>query len=398
MKLIRIFAVLAALVPFSAAAQANLAAVITNVVPSAMRAVPRPCIIFIQCHGLASGDLGCYGQTNFQTPNLDRLAAVGVRFTRYVGGADSPATTALLLAGGGAAPDGANLAQRLQAVGYHTGLIGEWGLPGQPWTGGFDEFAGFLDDAEGQNYYADYLWRYAPGAILDMTNNQASDFSGKEMIYANTGGKQGKYLPDLLVSAMLAFARANEPDAANHFRPFFLLVNLSAPRTARAGADVFPVPTDAPFSSEPWPQAARDRAALITRLDGGIGQLSEQLGKLKLTNAVVFFASSSAPEKFANTNMDFLLPPGSFRDTNNAARVDLPLIVSWPGNIPAGHVHARSMPLGAADVMHTILEIGRAKPASGSNGVSALPILLDDPGTNGPILQEWLDLKKRLGV
>ena len=53
------------------------------------------------------------------------------------------------------------------------------------------------------------------------------------------------------------FIRNNQPGKLNKFRPFFLLVNLSAPRTATPGQDDFPVPSDAPFSDEPWPQAAK---------------------------------------------------------------------------------------------------------------------------------------------
>jgi arylsulfatase A len=356
-------------------ARANPAAISTNAAP-AMTAQPRrPSIIFIQCHGLARGDLSCYGQTNYQTPNLDRLAAGGIRFTHYTGGADSAATTAQLLAGENPAPAAVkpNLAQRLRQNGYHTGLIGEWSLAGQPWTQGFDEFAGFMKDAEGRNYYSDFVWRYAPKSLFNETNKTFAAFAGKEGIYPNLGGKKGRYLPELLVSAMDNFVRLNEPDAANHYRPFFLLVDFPAPRTATTGADDFPVPSDAPFTSEPWPQAAKNRAALITRLDGGIGRLFEQLNKLKMTNnVVVFFTASSAPEKFADTNLSFLLPAGDFRAAKKSA--PLPMIVGWPGKIPAGYVSRFKW--SAADFAPTALEIGSVKPVADFTGHSVLPTLL----------------------
>ena len=363
--------------------RADLASLFTNSAPAATATVPRPSIIFIQCHGLARGDLSCYGQTNFQTPNLDRLAANGIRFTQYTGGADSAATTAQLLAGKNTALETgeANLAQRLQQNGYRTGLIGEWSLGGQPWTSGFDEFAGFLDDAAAQNYFPDELWRYAPASIFDPTNNRLVAFTGKEMLYPNTGGKKGQYLPELFVNAMNNFVRVNQPDAANHYRPFFLLVNFPAPRTATTGADDFPVPSDAPFTAAPWPPAAKNRAALVTRLDGGIGRLFEQLNKLKMTNNVaVFFTASAAPEKFANTNLNFLLPAGDFRVAKNPA--PLPMIVNWPGKIPAGRVS--DAPWSTIDFAPTALEIGFVKPVKNFAGISVLPVLTGKLGKIAP--------------
>ena len=383
MKFIRLLILTAALLPSGFAVRADLASIFTNVAPATGAVPRRPSIIFIQCHGLGAGDLSCYGQTNFQTPNLDRLAAEGVRFTDYrTGAAENFPATAALLAGKTAAtaPGESNLAQRLRQAGYRTGLIGEWSLGGQPWNQGFDEFAGFLDDGEGRNYYADYLWRFAPKSIFDETNKTLTDFTGKEMLYPNTSGKHGRYLPDLFLDAAANFVRVNQPDQFNHFRPFFLLVNLPAPRTATAGKDDFPVPTDAPFSGENWPQAAKNRAALLARLDNGVGRLLEQLNKFGLTNNVaIFFTSLAAPEKFADTNLaKFFRPDG-------AARV--PMIVRWLSHVPAGRKNA--LPWTAADLAPTALELARVNPAKDFTGISVLPALLGQPGTNTPALPDW---------
>jgi arylsulfatase A-like enzyme len=393
MKLNRLFILSAALLEFSVAARAeNLASLFTNAAPAAPTAIPRrSSIIFIECHGLGPGDLSCYGQTYFQTPNLDRLAAEGMRFTSYSATSDdlSSAQAALMTGGNSAfAPGETTLAQRLQQAGYHTGLVGEWTLGEKPWTQGFDEFAGFLNDEDGKNYFSDFIWRYAPNSIYDRTNQTVRTWSGREEIYQNTGGQKNRYLPDILMNAMVQFVRVNEPDFANHYRPFFLLVNLPAPRTATTGQADFPVPTDAPFTAENWPQAAKNRAALITRLDDGIGRLFEELNKLKMTNNVaIFFTGATIPEKFKDQKlMNFLNPGGAMPGEKSEAALRVPMIVRWPDHVPAGRVSQQ--PWSALDFAPTALQIGYVKPTPGIAGISILPALLGQPGTNTPALPD----------
>ncbi|MEI9961895.1 MAG: sulfatase-like hydrolase/transferase [Limisphaerales bacterium] len=182
MKLSRIFVLIAALWQFSLAARADLSSIFTNVAPAT--AIPRrSSIILIQAEGLGYGDLSCYGQTKFQTPHLDRLAAEGMRFTNYYAGsaASSPARAALMLgkdAGSlrqradvdvALAPNEVTVAQLLRQSGYRTGFIGEWILgddttSGAPWKKGFEEFAGYFAKTDAENVYADFMWRYAPRA------------------------------------------------------------------------------------------------------------------------------------------------------------------------------------------------------------------------------------------
>jgi arylsulfatase A-like enzyme len=376
MKANRIFFLLVALQISFAARAENLASIFTN---APLRAVPahRPSIIFLQFHGLAAGDLSCYGQTNFQTPNFDRLAAEGIRFKNYSPGDTNISSAQTILMTGKFSPENETVAQLLKNSGYRTGLIGEWTLPAPPWTQGFDEFAGFLSADEGTNYFADYLWRYATGEWINPTNNQRETFSGREMIYENTGGKKGKYLPELFFNAALNFIRVNQPDQFNKFRPFFLLVNLPAPRTATVGADDFPVPSDAPFSDEPWPQAAKNRAALITRLDGDIGKLFDQLQKFHMTNnVVIFLTSESGPEKFANANLNFLRLDSDFHGGH------APMILRWPEKISGGRVS--DLNFGARDFFPTAAEIASVKLTQKMDGNSILPNLFSETKTNSP--------------
>ena len=394
MKLNRLFVLLAALLPCAASVRAqneSLASIFSNANAASARpiAIPRrSSIIFIACHGLAQGDLSCYGQTNFTTPNFDRLAAEGTRFTDYRAAGDElpPAQAALMT--GSQAPFSSSqdtLAARLQLAGYHTGLIGEWTLEPKPWTQGFDEFAGFLSEQEADNYYSDFVWRCIPKLVRDVTNRTSKAWIGREPIYANAGGQKGDFMPDVFMSAMVNFVRANAPDAANHYRPFFLLVSLPAPHSVTPGKDDYPVPTDAPFSGEHWPPAAKNRAALVTRLDAGVGRLLEQLNKSGLTNNAAFFlAGAVAPEKFADTNLDFLNLKGEMRGGDADDRRRVPMIVRWPGHVPAGRVSRA--PWSAPDFAPTAMAIAHAKPAADFTGVSMLPALLGKAGTNAPQL------------
>jgi arylsulfatase A-like enzyme len=342
----------------------------------------------IVADGLGYGDLSCYGQTKFQTPNLDCLAAEGVRFTSYYAGdaASSPSRAALLLGKDPGhlrqrvdvdiplAPGEITVAQLLKQSGYHTGLIGEWDLgddatAGAPWEKGFDEFAGYFDPADAENFYDDYLWRY------DATIH----FKGKASVYANAGGQKGQYIPDLLTKAALKFVQNNEPDPFNRYRPFFLLLNYKIPGAGRGQ-----VPTDAPYSDEPWPQPEKNKAAMITRLDGYVGQLLEWLQKLDLTNeTVIFFTSDTGPEKGGGVGLKFFRSAGPFRGGRGElyeGGLRVPMIVRWPGKIPAGQTS--DFTWAAWDFLPTAADIALAQSPTNSDGISVLPMLLGNTQTN----------------
>ena len=145
--------------------------------------------------------------------------------------------------GKNSAAGGMTVAQILKNSGYHTGLIGEWNLgdensSGAPWEKGFDEFAGYLNPDEGKIFtpimfalsaalhFQHRSNRWTPWRPGDGPNN-----GGKEMIYQNIGGQKNRYLPDFHTRPDENFIKNNQPDQFNHYRPFFLLLNLSAPRT-----------------------------------------------------------------------------------------------------------------------------------------------------------------------
>src|SRR5262249_43960082 len=138
----------------------------------------RPNVVFILADDLGYGDLGCYGQKQIQTPNLDKMAAEGLRFTQcYAGSTVCAPSRCILMTGlhtghavvrGNALvplrADEVTVAKVLKDAGYSTGLIGKWGLgeadsTGVPNKQGFDYFYGYLNQVHAHNYYPDFLWR-----------------------------------------------------------------------------------------------------------------------------------------------------------------------------------------------------------------------------------------------
>src|SRR5688500_7164328 len=144
----------------------------------------KPNIIFLLADDLGYGDLGCYGQRKIRTPNIDRLAAEGMRFTQFYAGAPVCAPSRCTLLTGlhtghayirdngelpteGQRPIPAatvTLAEVLKSGGYYTGVVGKWGLggpatEGEPNRQGFDHWFGYLCQRDAHRYYPQHLWR-----------------------------------------------------------------------------------------------------------------------------------------------------------------------------------------------------------------------------------------------
>ena len=340
--------------------------------------IPRRAnIILIVADGLAASDLSCYGQTQFQTPNLDRLAAGGIRFTNYLaGGVSGSAASAALLTGKNTShlpdasftltPNDVTIAEILHDSGYHTGLIGKWDLgdqnsQGAPWLCGFQEFAGYFNPADLQNVYPDYVWRYMP--TFDPADQETKAFNGSEMLYQNTGNKKGQYVPDSFMVWTITFTKNNAPILHNHYRPFFLVVNETIP-----GNGTREVPTDAPYSEESWPQPEKNRAATIGRLDDDIGELLDHLNQEgQASNTVIFVTSDTVPQKGGGVDPKF------FHENSSPDDLRVPMIVSWPGKIPAGQVSG--IDCSAKDFLPTAAAIAFVKPTGNIDGVSLAPAL-----------------------
>lgn len=334
-------------------------------------------IILIVADGLAADDLSCYGQTQFQTPHLDELAARGIRFTKYAAGsvAAEPARAALMTGKNTSPlPDAEftltshdlTIAEILKSSGYNTFLAGEWNLgdensAGAPWRQGFNEFGGYFDAWDAQKSYPDYIWKY--DVTFNLAENQSKVFNGREMIYNNTGGRKEQYVPDSYFQWIVNYARNHRPDQFNHHRPFFIVLDETVPGNGNRE-----VPTDAPFSEEAWPQAEKNRAASISLLDDDIGKLLNELKDIgESSNTVIFFTSDTVPKQGGGVDPKF------FQENSGPDDLDVPLIVYWPNAIPAGAVS--SVQCSARDILPTVAAIALVQPPEKIDGTSLVPFI-----------------------
>ena len=377
---------------------------LTNTAKTVTSPAPhKPNIIFILADDLGYGDLGCYGQDKIKTPNLDKLAGEGLRFTSFYAGSTvcAPSRCALMtglhtghgLIRGNAAvalgPGDTTVAELLKQAGYRTALIGKWGLGDEKTTGvpekkGFDVVLGYLDQVHAHDYYTDHLWRYDP----------ESGFEGWMSFPGNRGGKKESYSHDVFTKAALNFVRISKPEPLNHYRPFFLYLAYTIPHAnneeTKLSGNGMQVPSDAPYSAEPWPQPEKNKAAMITRLDADVGKLMDKLKELKLEdNTIVFFTSDNGPHKEGGVDPKFFQSSSPFRGYKRdlyEGGIRVPLIVRWPGRIKPGRADSA---WAFWDFLPTAAEIVGANAPTNIDGISMLPTLLGKPQTNQHAFLYW---------
>jgi arylsulfatase A-like enzyme len=345
--------------------------------------------VLILADDLGYGDLGCYGQKEIRTPNLDRLAAEGMRFTQFYAGSTvcAPSRCTLMtglhtghcLIRGNARqdlrPQDVTVARVLKDAGYATGLVGKWGLghegsTGVPTKQGFDSFFGYLDQVHAHNYYPSFLMRDEKRVPLKNVVPGPGEF-GKGV--ATT---KADYSPDLLAEEALAFIDRNKD------RPFFLYFASTIPHANNeAGNKGMEIPDHGIYKDRDWPQPQKGHAALITRLDADVGRLLARLKKHGLDeNTLVLFSSDNGPHREGGNDPQFNNSSGPLRGIKRdlwEGGIRVPLIARWPGKVRAG---TTSDFVGAFwDVLPTLAELAGGKTHAGMDGLSFVPTLLGQP-------------------
>ncbi len=345
-----------------------------------------PNIIFILADDLGYGDLGCYGQKQIQTPNLDRMAAEGVRFTDFYAGSTvcAPSRAVLMtglhtghcyIRGNGKTnlrPEDVTVAEVLKPAGYATGVIGKWGLGHEGSTGlparqGFDEFFGYLDHLHAHNYYPSFLVRGEQRVPLrNVVPGEGPQGQG-------VATKRMEYSHDLVAEEALGFVERNKS------KPFFLYLAYTTPHANNeAKQKGMEVPDYGIYKNKDWPEAQKGHAAMITRMDRDIGRLLEQLRRHGIDErTIVFFSSDNGPHREGGNDPDFADSNGRLRGIKRDlydGGIRVPMIVRWPGKAPAGAVSAH--PGYFADFLVTAAELAGVKSPATTDGISFLPAVL----------------------
>jgi arylsulfatase A-like enzyme len=339
----------------------------------------KPNIVLILADDLGYGDIGPYGQKHILTPNLDRLAAQGRRFTQaYAGAAVCAPSRSVLMTGlhtghtavranAGTIPlraEDVTVAEVLQGAGYATGGFGKWGLgdagsAGVPTTQGFKEFFGYLHQIHAHTYFPEFLWH----------NDRKYPLQG------NANGGRGEYSADLIAENALRFIREHRD------QPFFLYAAFTLPHGR------FEVPNDEPYGSRDWPQPEKNFASMVTRLDGYVGRILALLAELKLDReTVVFFSSDNGGVSGEGHDVQRFRSNGPFRGekaTLYEGGIRVPMIVRWPGRVAENTTS--DVPWAFWDFLPTVASLAGTRAPDGIDGVSMLPaIVAAGAGASGP--------------
>jgi arylsulfatase A-like enzyme len=334
-----------------------------------LNAAEKPNLIFILCDDLAMGDLGCYGQRLIKTPNLDRMAAEGTRYTQAYSGTTVCAPSRASLMTGlhmGHCPIRANreikpegqlplpastttLTKLLKDAGYATACMGKWGLgmfdtSGSPLATGFDRYYGYNCQRHAHSYFPTYL--YDQAQRIELPENQG----GKKVIYAQ----------DRIDAEVLRWVRTQQD------RPFFLYYAITLPHGSYEIDDL------GEYRDQPWTDQQKTYAAMVSRLDRDIGRLLALLKELGIDQRTLVMlagdnGSAFAPDTPLATHFN---QGGTGLRGNKRSLYEGGLrqaaLARWPGTVPAARVSDE--PWAFWDILPTFSELAGAKLPDGYVG------------------------------
>jgi arylsulfatase A-like enzyme len=345
----------------------------------------KPNILVILADDLGYADIGVHGGKAVPTPNIDKLAASGVRCTSgYVSAPYCSPSRAGLLTGryqtrfghefnphvGEEGKIGLPLHQRtiadlLRAAGYRTGIIGKWhqgfSKDHHPQSRGFDDFFGFL--VAGHNY----ALRKEEEPVFTSTYSKNMIYRGREV------QKIDGFATDLFTDEAIGFMKRNKD------RPWFLYLAYNAPHTPLEISDRL----KDRIPAEVKDPARRGYLALLIGLDDAVGRIMAHLRETGADqNTLIVFLSDNggsgvSPFLAYNTGINFPLRGDKGQTLEGGIRV--PFIIAWPGKLPAGKTYDH--PVISLDILPTACALAGANKPANVDGVNLMPYLLGEKQT-----------------
>mgnify|MGYP000399365864 CR=1 FL=1 len=371
--------------------------------PPASLPASRPNIVLVVADDLGYGDLGCYGQQQIRTPHLDRMAADGVRFSRFYAGAPVCAPSRAVLMTGRhtghtavdrnaspnipLAPVELTFAQSLASARYFTAFIGKWGLGGAtpcrnfggtithrhlppgggdallpsalhslPTRKGFAHSLAILDQNYAHQHFPEFIWE---GESLSNITGNAGLPQSERTVYAQ----------DLFTARALELL-AN----ADAHRPVCIVLSYLIPHR-----QLVDPPGENPYRDQPWPPHEAAFAAMISKLDSDVGRILAAIDAhpALASNTLVIVTSDNGPHNADGHSPHFFNSSGGLRGMKFSlyeGGIRVPCIMRWPGTIKPGSVC--DVPCGFVDLAPTFRELAGLPAAQPpSDGVSLLPLL-----------------------
>lgn len=397
----------------------------------------RPNIIYIMCDDMGYGDLGCYGQPYISTPNIDRMARDGMRFTQaYAGAPVSAPSRACMMTGQHSGhtevrgnkeywadskpvfygrnrdysvvgqhpydPRHVILPEIMKDNGYRTGMFGKWaggyeGSVSTPDKRGVDEFFGYICQFQAHLYYPNFLNEYSRTRGDTAVSRVVLDDNIAHPMFGRDYRKRTAYSADLIHRRALQWL-----DAQDGRKPFFGVFTYTLPHAELVQPDDSLVEAYKKkfFTDRTWGGQENSRynavehthaqfAAMITRLDAYVGQIMAKLEEKGLAdNTLVIFTSDNGPHEEGGADPTFFGRDGKLRGLKRQCYeggIRIPFIARWPGRIAASTVN--DLQVAFYDLMPTFCELtgvknyvrkyaNKALPVDHFDGVSFAPTLL----------------------
>lgn len=367
----------------------------------------KPNIIYIMCDDMGWGDLGCYGQQLIATPNLDRMASEGMRFTQaYAGSPVSAPSRASFMTGQhtghthvrgnkeywpgsgnvtyGNNTDYARVGQEpystdhiiipeiMKKEGYTTGMFGKWaggyeGSASTPDKRGIDEYYGYICQFQAHLYYPNFINEYSRSAGDTEVRRVVLEENIDHPMHGDGYKNRKQYTADLIHQKAMAWLDKQTAD-----QPFLGIFTYTLPHAELAQPeDSILLAYKGKFCQEktyggdagsrynPTQYGHAEFAAMITRLDVQVGEILAKLKEKGLDeNTIVIFTSDNGPHEEGGADPAFFNRDGVLKGTKRSTHeggIRVPFIVRWPGTVPAGTVSDHQ--LAFYDLMPTFCEL-----------------------------------------